>query len=420
MKYFQKKKKLFKISKYLKVSSKKAKWSKVKAKTVDFFKTISIPGVSQIVTTESYFLKLLWTVVILCVFGVGFENISEAVADYYKFDKITNIERVYPENVTFPAITVCTDQGYARGHYRNGSLIRTNRVSTNLLKHFLEFRNTYFYSLKTQSNLNVNNHLDIFKFNHTFFSSIYDCLRFNAATNKSVELLKASSIEDGPKIFLNNFYTENISNIEYYNYTFLSDNFLVFVGDNSLNSFENIQYLQLDSSSFYEIEIEKVSIETKLPEPYNSCEKYSVYEPYHQMNCIEACTYKEIKNKYNCTFQFTLFSIQGFRQCMLNYSELLREFSESCLKECPSESCFSERFNFESTTKFFTQDSTAFLFYFRDLSTLNITQIPKTDPFTFLNNIGGGLGLFMGIAFPNLIEFCQFILEIVLIIFIRK
>jgi len=59
-------------------------------------------------------------------------------------------------------------------------------------------------------------------------------------------------------------------------------------------------------------------------------------------------------------------------------------------------------------------------FKFHDLSTLNITQIPKTDSFTFLNNISGGLVLFMGIAFPYLIEFFQFILEIILIIFIRK
>ena len=102
----------FIISNYLKVSTKKAKWSKVKAKTVDYFKTISIPGVPQIVTTESYLLKLLWTVVILCVFGFGFENISEAVADYYKYDKITNIERVKPDNVTYPAITVCTPGNY--------------------------------------------------------------------------------------------------------------------------------------------------------------------------------------------------------------------------------------------------------------------------------------------------------------------
>jgi hypothetical protein len=87
--------------------------------------------------------------------------------------------------------------------------------------------------------------------------------------------------------------------------------------------------------------------------------------------------------------------------------------------ECPLESCFSEKFTFYSVSSS-AIDSIAFEFYFRELSSLNITQIPKTDGFTFLNNIGGGLGLFMGIAFPNLIECLQFILEIILIIFIRK
>ena len=290
----------------------------MKATTVDYFKTISIPGVPQIVTTESYLIKLLWTVVILFVFGVGFENISEAVADFYKFDKITNIERVYPENVTFPAITICTRGQYWREHYRNESLIRRDEVSSSLLEHFLDFKATYFHSFKTKSYLNVNNHLDVFKIDHPVNEVIFDCFRFNAVTNRSVELFKASSILDQFLIYLNKFYIEDISNIEYYNYTILSGNFIIYVGDNSLNSFENLQYLVLDPSSFYNVEIEKVSIETKLPEPYNPCKKSSVDEPFHQTNCIEACTYKEIKNKYNCTFQSTLFSIQGFRECELN------------------------------------------------------------------------------------------------------
>ena len=249
---------------------------------------------------------------------------------------------------------------------------------------------------------------------------LYDYLRFNSITNRSVELFKASSIEDFLDIFFTNFYREDISKKEYYNYTFIFDSFLVYVGDNFLNSFENLQYLELKSVIAYDIQIEKVSTETKLPEPYNPCKKSSVDEPYHQIDCIEACTYKQIKNKYNCTFHSTLFSIQGFRQCVRKYSGLKVEFSASCLKECPLESCFSEKFTFYSTTRFSNSHYTSFRFYFRELSTLNITQIPKTDGFTFLNNIGGGLGLFMGVAFPNLIEFFQFILEIVLIIFIRK
>ena len=138
------------------------------------------------------------------------------------------------------------------------------------------------------------------------------------------------------------------------------------------------------------------------------------------MNCIEACFFKEIKNKYNCTFQETLFSIQGFSQCVHEYLVLKKEFSASCKTKCPLESCFSEKFTFDYATIASELDFTRLRFYLRDLSFLNITQIPKTDPFTFLNNIGGGLGLFMGIAFPNLIEFFQFIMEIVLIIFISK
>ena len=360
---------------------------------------------------------------ILCVFGFGFENISQAVADYYKFDKITNIERVYPENVTFPAITICTRGGYLREHYRNGSLINTDKVFTNLnLKQFLDFNGnrTGFVLFKNRSFLIVNNHLDTFKIYFTYYKDFIDCLRFNAVTNRSVEIFKESSVEDRFRISINNFYVENISNIEYYNYTLPSDSvFNVHVGDNSLNSIENLQYLVLNPGFKYLIDIEKVSVESKLPEPYNPCKETSVDEPFHQSDCIEACIYKEIKNKYNCTFSSTLFSIQGIRQCVLKYMVLKDEFSASCLKECPMESCFSERFNFYFTS-LDNPDSTLLRFKFRDLSSLNITQIPKTDPFTFLNNVGGGLGLFMGIAFPNLIEFFQFILEIVLIIFIRK
>jgi hypothetical protein len=357
--------------------------------------------------------------VILGVFGFGFENISLAVADYYKFDKITNIERVYPESVTFPAIIFCTSEKYRREHFVNGSLIKEDIVSTNLLKQFVNFEYTDFYSFKNKTQFSVSNNLDTFKIMDPISGLYYDYLRFNAVTNRSSELFKATSVLDYFRICFNKIYREDISQNEYINYT-LTTFFFIYVSDNSLELFENLKYLWLEPEIYYGIEIEKESIESKLPEPYNHCKESSVGDPYHQINCIEACTYKEIKNKYNCTFHLTLFSIQGFSECVLEYNILKDEFSASCRKECPLESCFSEKFVFDSTSLYWEPDYTSFRFKFRDLSSINITQIPKTDPFTFLNNIGGGLGLFMGIAFPNLIELFQFILEIVLIIFIRK
>ena len=225
-------------------------------------------------------------------------------------------------------------------------MIRNNSVSNNLpnVLQYLDFEKTYFYSFKSKSRFNLNNHSDNFKINHPYNRFFINCLRFNAVTNKSVELFKASSIEDRLQIYFNNFYRENIYNIEYYNYTLSSRYFLVYAGDNALDSFENLKYLQIDTVSYYRFDIEKVSTETKLPEPYNQCKKSSVYEPFHQMNCIEACFFKEIKNKYNCTLHSTLFSIQGFKQCERNYELLIEEFSASCKTKCPLENCFSEKF----------------------------------------------------------------------------
>ncbi len=162
----------------------------------------------------------------------------------------------------------------------------------------------------------------------------------------------------------------------------------------------------LDSGSFNLIEIEKVSIETELPEPYNPARNLQLMSLSIKRIAMKlVLNYKEIKNKYNCTFHLTLFSIQGLRQCVLDY-KVLKEFSETCRKESHLETCFSEKFTFNSKTDL-KKTFTVFIFNFRDLGSLNKTQIPKTDPFTFLNNIGDDLSLFMGIAFPNLIKFFQ-------------
>jgi len=64
---------------YLKVSTKKGKWLKIKAKTIDYFKTISIPGIPQIMATENYLFKFIWTVLMIVVFAFGSQNISLAV-----------------------------------------------------------------------------------------------------------------------------------------------------------------------------------------------------------------------------------------------------------------------------------------------------------------------------------------------------
>ena len=400
------------------------------AKTIGFVKAFSVPGISHTVTTKSYLRKLLSTILILGTFGVGVWTVSNAVSDFYRFYTITDTRWVTPDNVTFPAITICTPGLYLRNLYRNGSVIGeeekiTSGSDISRIRHFLDFKSHYYLLF------NDSNHIDYFV-DYSSVNPSFDCFRFNGFTNKSVGLLKASSDEIVYFVKVNEFYIEDISENEYYNYSFPKKFMFVYVGDNYLNSFDKIYPLFLYMDVHHEIEIQKESTEMKLPEPYNRCKKASVDEPNHRRNCVDACIYKEVAAKYNCTFPLSLFHIPGLERCInsgiFGNFPYLGEFSDVCLRKCPLESCLYEKLSLktlpvpkvlnERTCNYSdTCNWSDLTFIFSTFSSLNISQIPKTDPFTFMNNIGGGLGLFMGIALPNVIEFIQFISEIIVILF---
>jgi hypothetical protein len=239
---------------------------------------------------------------------MGFWNIALAVTDYYQYYKITNIERVTPKSVTFPAITVCANSLYERNYYIKRTLIRKDTVeihSSNIsrITNFLNFPSTRFVSFELSSNKSstVTDHLDAF-----FFSDLntYDCFRFNAATNKSMELFRANKSDDYFFVNISRDYKEyiNISRDEYYQYTFYYSRLYVYITDNFLNSFDKVEPLILDTNYRHDIEIEKQSIEIKLPGPYNECKELLVDEHFHQSNCMSNCIYREIYKNYNCSF----------------------------------------------------------------------------------------------------------------------
>ena len=368
----------------------------IKERLYDYFSTISILGVPGIFTANYILLKILWSVVILGLAAVGFWNIALAVNDFYNYDVITNIERVTPDEITFPAITICY-RNYYKDHYINNIYVGQQYLKTGDLK----FKD--FITFMSSSWENIDDYLDYFKVSN---SDYIGCMRFNAATNKSRELLTAPNTDHNFFITFTSEYRETISMSEYYKYriTWIE----VYITDNYLNSFENLSSSIVPQiGKVYDTKIEKPSIELKLPEPYNQCKEY-LYgdEPFHRLNCIEECVYKEIKNKYKCTFLGTLFAMEGLQDCFAlyvkEYTNYKNEFWTGCQKECPLESCFSEKFSsFMSTDNkiIIGLSQTVFSFSFRDLSSLNISQIPKTDGFTFINNIGGGLG-------PSLPKFC--------------
>ena len=306
---------------------------------------------------------------------------------------------------------------FQRFHFRNGTLIRSSS-ETNLYIGGKFIQNiTFMEQIYNQSQLELFKTPDRQR----------NCFRFNG--NTTDKLVNVTSTRDLLNITMVDQYIETISRDEYFLFKyFLSDDlFRVFVSENFLNSFLENRPLYLPFHKSHEIKIVKLDVEFKLGEPHSNCKNSLKELPYHHMNCIESCTFREIKNNYNCTFD-SFFMLNDLKECQVKnkttaelFAQYLKEFENRCEKKCPL-SCESVKFGTKSSIlKDYGEidNLTNFQISVSDFSSLQITQIPKTTSLAFLSEIGGILGLFMGISALNFIEFFYCFIQIFLTAFIN-
>lgn len=388
---------------------------RLKEKSMKFIRASTVHGVSRIVKTDHYLVKLVWTVMILISVSSGLYIISKTVNDYNKYDVITNIERVQLKQVIFPAITVCFLRHYNKSHFINNTLIRSEITSEGHFKDFFY----YFKSPNLETNLSK---LEFFK-KPTF---IEDCVRFNGAANINLETVSKNTQ------FLNfrihNSFDKNISRYEFIRFTPEHSSFYAYIGNNYLNSYLDKAPIVLNYNSYYFLTVEQSDIENKLGEPYNQCEN-SLDKKYFQLNCIEECISMKIKNKYNCSVP-SFYTIKGLKPCFeycpydfnatLNTTNMFfDEFRRECYEGCPK-NCESIAYRMQVSGTRDDYGSTYLLISFSDFSTFNITQIPKMNEFSLISGIGGSLGLFIGVRFLTLVELLEFFLDIFFVLFIDR
>ncbi len=379
-------------------------------KSYDYFTKMSIPGIPSIFNTENLFFKLLWAILVLTSFSVGFYNIADLVDGFNKHEVITNVERKTEKNFTFPAITICAHGFMKRSHFRNDSFISETK-SVNVYD-ILSMKD--FYLSGNFRNETIYNKLEFFKIPQYDFI----CMRFNGATNQ--QLVHINKPNEELDIAINGTYVQTIVENGFINvYKYSTDLFFAYIEDNFLNSFSlNLQALKAVKGNF--LNIVKAETEQKLPEPYNSCKESTSDQHYHQMNCIENCIFNRIGNDYNCTFTDSLFKLSGLDECSRLFFSLIREGNlldceKECLPSCETVKFTSQVAQFD-VQELVSNNLTSMQFTVSDLSSLNIKQIPKKTTFEFISaDIGGALGLFMGISVLNFIEIFEFIVDILFI-----
>lgn len=332
---------------------------------------------------------------ILISMSAGLYIINRSVRDYYKYDVITNIERVTEENFLFPAIAVCTRETIGKYFRENGSFAGREHNHKDIFINFIGS----FESPNGDKNLSKLEFFDNISHNLT-------CLKFKGGNNPMERVTNPSA-----------HFTLTITN-EYHDTDFRYSydnrhNFAVYIDDNFVNSYLNIFPLILKRNKYHYITLEGTETENKLSEPYNDCTD-SKNGTYRRLNCIEMCINKEIMINHNCYIS-SYYTVQGPTRCSQSQT-LIDQFQLQCEHDCPME-CDSIRYNLKhQDNPNEVNDSTKFHFSLNDLSKFKITQIPKMNQFLLISNIGGSLGLFIGIRFLSLIEIVEFFIDVLYLI----
>ena len=307
----------------------------------------------------------------------------ETINDYSKNEFFTQTKRVRVNSTTLPSVTFCTEYTGAK-----------------------EDLNYLFYQSHLDK-MNGSHHIltdmigEVFS-DQTLGLNFY-CVKFNNFRNQSGhELLVAEGITSEYFQF-----RVNLNLRFFFVYVFISDNYVnVLEWSQLVNMFGNIQRGGIN------IVLTK-QIEYKLEAPYNDC-KLTSDHTYRQVNCIAQCKNRRFLGKYNCTLR-NYYSLPGKALCSGAMSFSL-EFNSVCEAQCPAE-CISTKLS--SRTNFY--DSTYYGAYpeiyvsYSDLSFIEISQTPKMSGISLLNEIGGALGLFVGITFLSLLELLEYFFELVLV-----
>ena len=341
---------------------------------------------------------------ILISVTAGLYIIAKSIKDYYNYDVITNIKRMTPSYVTYPAITICFYNEFTKIYYINGLPFKSE-ISHNIsIQNFLEF------GLFKNKELNTSE-LDFFQNTN----GLNSCVRFNGNRDNKARLEIVNNTSERLDFKFSTIISKIVSRNEQVKYKLSYDYFDLYIGDNYLNSYMNFIPLSLMTKHIHSFHIVKSETEKKLGKPYNDCDE-SLNKTYRQMNCIEQCINRNIKDEYNCSIP-SYYKIEGLGECHNQTKILIKEFYKTCEYECPKE-CESYQFRVEVLSS--SSNELDLYFYFSDLSYLEITQIPKINEYSLIASIGGSLGLFVGIRFLSLVEVVEYIIDLIYVIFIER
>jgi hypothetical protein len=335
-------------------------------------------GLPKIIKSKRILLKLFWLAFFLlgCIPTIYFT--IESINNYLQYEKITQFETISLYEIQFPTVVFCSSS------FDDKSLDEIKFESC--------------FTGECISNMPMNKYKNFQKIS-------YQCFQFNRGRDingNSIPVLNAT-VPDSMSGFFIKF--KNIADIN------------VNIDDQSSIPFINGQRLKaadvvIKANTFKHFILSKKEV-NKLGLPYNTCYKDPLNEfPLNKtiINYIQSfnATYKQ-ENCYKLCADLEQISVNN-----------KKEQVEKCQQYCPLE-CDSILYSFTIPNTGNTgSDETYLSLYYEKLQYTKLSEIPKTQPFDLVSNIGGILGLFIGCSFVTFFELTEVIMETCYILFNNK
>jgi hypothetical protein len=437
----------------------------------------NIDVLTKICEYERYECHILWSVIFLTLTGLTCWLMVLNFLNYFQYEVVSKIEVLNERPIEFPVVTLCDNNPlttlYAQSLIDSITGFSTNlNYSESYSEIYKSNTNKFVIAKQKAKSMLSDEEKKKLGFNLSLIISCnfdgktcdmkndfhwlysYDhgnCWQFNSGLNLKNERvnIKKSNMEGKenglhiliwPLINLNKYFGLN------------SDGLVLFVHNKS-NAPSLSERILLRSGKESQIGVRRI-FSFNQPKPFSQCKETS--ESYRQMDCIDLCRQKLIINKCGCYFEQydtidsspPCINSSGIN-CLNNLTtdrEILTddEFNE-CLNECPLE-CASIKYRLKLSTLKYPNEQSYLLFleknsdlvnfylnltgnqlsfsvykemtydisvFYTSMDYTQITQSPKMQLFDLFSQIGGSIGVFMGMSVFHLIEIVEIICSLI-------
>ena len=439
------------------------------------FESSSIHGIPNIIKNKFVSIKILWCFCLMVSFGGCAWFMIKSINDYLKDDVVTSFRVNYMNELTFPVIGICNlnffNKQSANDLVRQKMGDKPDMIAVFPLR-FLAL--DLFKGNKSVIDLSPNDVIIKCVYstencnNTNDFEIYYDyqygaCLRYNSGINMKGDKVKqktvfASGSSYGLEIEL------FVGDIDENNNMFsIEHGFNIFIQNQSDFDSFSLEGVKISPGTSTRIILSKNSWK-KEPKPYSDCiinliskdsypsetykDSFSPNKTYSYFNCWKTCQTNFIKNICNCTIQDAKKNLRScysddnyFFQDLACTKMAFKQFPTNpiYLKECdcPIE-CSNTYYTYTTSySQFPTLKYSSYLLetdlirtkypdityeemkksvarvqiFYDEMKEIVIEESVKTEMSDLISNLGGLLGLFLGISFLSLIEFVEVFLQ---------